>query len=236
MGNSPSRIKISVIIPIYKKGDPLRIDNYRPIALLSVISKIMEKAVYARITKFLETQNLFAHNQHGFREGHSTESATLNFVQYINEKMEKREHIVGLFFDLSRAFDSLNFRFVTEKLSALGIHGSLQHWIYSFLNNRRIKVKIHDKISNEFKVDSGIPQGSVLGPLIFLLFINDLPDYILEGEIFAFADDTNIIISDFNISNLVNKINNVLSQFDNWCQKNRLIINYSKTVAIEFHK
>ena len=236
LGEFPKRLKISVIIPVYKKDDPLQIQNYRPIALLSIISKIMEKAVSVRMIKFLETHKIFACNQHGFREGRSTETATLNFIQYINEKMEKKEYIIGLFFDLSRAFDSLNFNFVAKKLSKLGIQGSLQQWIYSFLNNRKIVVRIDDKTSSQFEINSGIPQGSVLGPLIFLMFINDLPDYILDGEVFIFADDTNIIISDLSIPKVIEKVNNVLMQFDHWCQKNRFIINYSKTMAIEFHK
>lgn len=235
-GEFPSRLKISVVTPIFKKDNPLLIENYRPISLLSIFSKIIEKAVCNRINKFLTENNLLNSNQYGFREGRSTETAIVNFIQFVNDRMDKKEYIVGLFFDLTRAFDCLNFNFIIDKVSELGIQGKLAQWIYSFLKDRKLIVRINGKTSNEYNVTSGIPQGSVLGPLIFLMFINDLPDHIRDGTAFMFADDTSIIISSPDTKEINDKVNSVLNQFNEYCYKNRLIVNYPKTVAIEFHR
>ena len=234
LGVFPQKLKTALIIPVFKKGDSNDIKNYRPISLLSVFSKIIEKTMAKRITDFLEKYHILTNSQHGFRGCLSTETATTDLIQTIYERMDSKEYIMGLFFDLSSAFDTLHIPFVADKLEKLGIRGNVNDWLISYLTNRRLLVKIGDIISDRYEVSMGTPQGSVLGPLIFLLFINDLPEFIKYGKVFMYADDTSIIVSSRSLEELEKLVNTVLGQFNSWCYKNRLIINYDKTVCVLF--
>nr|CAH7757182.1 unnamed protein product [Callosobruchus chinensis] len=138
-------------------------------------------------------------------------------------------------FDLSRAFDTVNISFVSKKLEKIGIRGCLNDWVTSSLKDRNFFVKIRNEKSNEFYSNWGTPQGSVLGPLIFLIFINDLPQYLSHGRIFLYADDTYIVVSDCSKLGLMDNIDIVTNEFISWCKKNSVIINSSKTVLLEFY-
>ena len=150
-------------------------------------------------------------------------------------KLDKNENPIGIFFDLSRAFDTLNIEFVSEKLEKLGIRGTANSLLTSYLKDRRFVVKQGDSISKEYTTNKGTPQGSVLGPLIFLLFVNDLPQYITEGKVFIYADDTSIVTSDTNPVEAQRKVVHIINQFCEWCTKNQLMINLQKTVLINFY-
>ena len=234
LGKFPSSLKIAAILPILKKGDSSNIENYRPIALLSIFSKIIEKVIAKRIHTFLNKNNLLTHCQHGFRPGYSTETGTIELIQHINDRMDRGEYVVALSFDLTRAFDTVHSKFVSEKMTKLGLRGFINDWLTSYLEDRKMVVKIDDAVSNEYCVNVGTPQGSVLGPLIFLLYINDIVDFISHGKILMYADDVIIALSDMDTSQLYKKIEIVMKQFSIWCAKNRLIVNNSKTVLIEF--
>lgn len=134
--------------------------------------------------------------QHGFRKGRSTETATIRFVQHVNDRLDLGEYVVAVFFDLSRAFDTLHPGFVSEKFASLGLEGNINEWICSYLSNRKFTVKVKNKYSKTYSLTCGTPQGSILGPLIFLLYVNDLPSYISEGMVFMYADDTTVVVSD----------------------------------------
>nr|CAH7759623.1 unnamed protein product [Callosobruchus chinensis] len=234
-GVFPSALKLASVILVLKKGDPLDAENYRPIALLSIFSKIMEKAIAIQIESYLNKNNILTNCQFGFRAGFSTERATSECVQHIYDRADNGMLVAAVFFDLSRAFDTVTCKFVAAKLHSIGIRGCINACLTSFLEARRFFVKIEEARSDEFDADHGTPQGSVLGPLIFLLFINDLPQYISEGTPFLYADDTCIIISADHVELLQHKIQVVIKEFDDWCYKNRLIINFNKTVTMEFH-
>lgn len=184
--------------------------------------------------KFLEKFELLSNYQHGFRQSKSTETATITFLEKIYLHTDKNEYVVALLFDLSKAFDTIDPDFVSLKISRLGIRGPLNQWITSFLTNRRFRIKVDGTFSETFDSTIGTPQGSVLGPLIFLLFINDLPDYIQHGTVLMYADDTSIIITDKYRVNVQEKVNLTLLEFSKWCSSNNLIINYNKTKCIEF--
>lgn len=233
-GTFPNRLKIAALIPIFKKGASENIDNYRPIALLSIISKIIEKVVSNKIFEFLNQNSILSNCQYGFRAGFSTEASIVDLSQTVYEKMDSGERVCGVFFDLSKAFDTVDRDFVAQKLHGLGIHDPINRWIISYLTNRKVVVKIGTTTSEQKDISIGTPQGSVLGPLIFLLYVNDLPSHISHGKIFMYADDTSIVISDPDPLTLNYKISVVLVEFKKWCYDNRLIINHNKTILVEF--
>lgn len=233
-GKFPNKLKVAKTTPIFKKGDPELIENYRAIVTLSPFSKIIEKAIYIRLTEFLLKHNQISKCQHGFRNGYSTETATTELTQYILGSIDKGETVIGVFFDLSRAFDTLNSAFLSQKLDYLGIRGNINDWIISYTTNRQLVVKIEHTISELYDVELGTPQGSVLGPLLFILYINDLPNYIHEGKVIMYADDTTILVSGKTKEEITYKIEQVTRQFNKWCTANHLINNSNKTVYIEF--
>lgn len=233
-GVFPDALKTTIVIPVPKKGDLHNITNYRPIALLSVFSKIFEKIMAANINSFLKKIYILSHSQHGFREGHSTETAIVSLVQHINDRLDRSECVVAVSFDLSRAFDTLHPVFFSEKIARLGLRGRVNDWLVSYLESRRFRVRVDGEYSVPFSTDLGTPQGSVLGPLIFLLYVNDLPDYINEGEVFSYADDTTIVVSDSCPDGVCYKVSRIVEDFRYWCDRNRLVINLDKTVYVKF--
>lgn len=234
LGKFPEKLKTALIIPVFKKGDKCDKKNYRPISLLSIFSKIIEKIVALRLTDFLNNNNLLTPSQHGFRNKFSTETAATELIQNIHNEIDAKNYVMGVFFDLSNAFDTLDIAFVSEKLFNLGIRGILNDWIVSYLTNRKLCVKIDKETSEKYDINIGTPQGSILGPLLFLLFVNDLPQHFKSVRVYMYADDTTFIISAKELTELRDKVNGILQLFDNWCYKNRLIINYDKTVCINF--
>lgn len=234
-GQFPALLKTAKIVPIYKKGDHQDVSNYRAISLLSAFSKVIEKAVCNGITLFLNQNRLLSSCQHGFREGFSTETATVDFIQSIHDELDLGNYVFGIFFDLSRAFDTINPEFLSSKLSCLGIRGSINEWVKSYVTNRSLKVKVGDSSSQTYCTNLGTPQGSIIGPLLFLLYVNDLPEYIAEfGRLFMYADDTTVVLSAPSVSDAAKNVSLVLALFSEWCEKNDLIINIEKTIVINF--
>lgn len=234
LGKFPEKLKTALVIPVFKKGDKCDIKNYRPISLLSVFAKIIEKIVALRLTDFLNNKNVLTPSQHGFRNKFSTETAATELVQNIHNEIDAKRYVMGVFFDLSNAFDTLDIPFVSKKLFNLGIRGIINDWIVSYLTNRKLLVKIDKEMSEKYNVNIGTPQGSILGPLLFLMFVNDLPQHFKSARVYMYADDTSFIVSAKELTELRDEVNGILQLFDNWCYKNRLIINYDKTVCINF--
>lgn len=237
-GIFPDKLKFALIVPLHKKGDVELIENYRPIVLLSCFSKLFEKIIQNRILKFINSHKLLSQHQHGFRSNHSTNTAAFDFTNFIYTAVDNKELTVALFFDLTRAFDCVDSNFMSKKLEALGIRGHLNKWIFSFLTNRKIAVKVNNIISDSHNLNLGVPQGSVLSPLLFILFINDLESYIskeINAFLTMFADDTTICVTATSLKTLELNANKLLALFYDWCSSNNLIINASKTNYILFH-
>ena len=195
LGIFPDTLKTGLVSPIYKKGDPQLLDNYRPISTLPIFSKIFEKLIYTRIYDFLVAKNVLYEKQFGFCRNHSTSHAINYSIKYIADKIEQKKHVIGIFLDLSKAFDTICHEKLLVKLDSYEIRGNCLKLIKNYLLNRKQITKFNNVKSDSKNIMFGVPQGSVLGPLIFLLYINDIVNSVFEGETVIFADDTNIFVT-----------------------------------------
>jgi hypothetical protein len=178
-----------VIIPLYKKGDETQLENYRPISLLSIFSKILEKLFKRRLIKFLDKNQVLSPSQFGFRSGMGTEYALESHLSKIYRSVNASARNVGLYIDIKKAFDTIDHFILLRKIEQLGIRGIPLRWIKSYLTLRSQCVKVEKSFSEYKIIESGVPQGSVLGPILFLLYVNDLCNHPLNGHLTAFADD-----------------------------------------------
>lgn len=186
---------------------------------------------------FLTRFKIVTDCQHGFREGRSTETAALSFVNFVYKKLDDGHFVAGLFFDLSRAFDVLSRDFLESKLYNLGFRGIFLQWIVSFIVDRTASVRIGSFTSNRCEMGLGVPQGSVLGPLLFLLYINDLPHHIVTNNsinLIIFADDKSVAVSAHSLGELLSLCTQLADGFEDWCQSNALILNIDKTECMYF--
>ena len=232
-GVLPSQLKTACITPLYKGGDALLLKNYRPVSVLPVLSKVFEKLMCNRLTEFISSKDILHKNQFGFRKNHSTELALTVLTEKLMHALDNGEHTIGLFLDLSKAFDTVNHDILLYKLSHYGIRGVALDWFKSYLNNRNQAVKF-DVISDVKAVVCGVPQGSILGPVLFLLNVNDL--FCVSSVLYTimFADDTNMFIQGKNISELENIMNEEIKKKVTWLYANMLSLNIDKTYCMLF--
>ena len=233
-GEFPDLLKIAHVTPIFKSGDRCEPNNYRPISVLPVVSKVLEKCMYRRVVKFLEKYKLLSHQQYGFTRGKSCVDAVSSLTEFIYKSLNASEYVVTLFIDLKKAYDTVNHTILLDKLYSYGLRGIVYEWFKSYLTNRQQCVKIGKKFSAMRKVMVGVPQGSVLGSLLFLLYINDLPEASSLFHFVLFADDTCLTLANKNYSTLMETFNTELQKVNSWMVTNRLSLNAEKTVAINF--
>ena len=192
-GTIPSELKMQFITPVFKKGDKRKAGNYRPISLTSHIIKIFERIVRRNIISYLETNKIITDTQHGFRSGRSCFTQLLDHMENIYKNLQENKEVDVIYLDYAKAFDKVDHEILLVKLKKLGIKGKLLQWIKDFLSNNRFQtVLVNGKRSFLASVLSGVPQGSVLGPLLFLVYINDLVNNIRGSKMSSFADDTKI--------------------------------------------
>lgn len=229
-GIVPDSLKLAKVVPIYKAKDKELFNNYRPISLLPAFSKIFEKIVHKRVYNFMLTQSKFYKSQYGFRHQHSTIHAVHEFIDDASTALEARKHTMGVFLDLSKAFDTIDHSILINKLEWYGIRGIALDWFKNYLHGRTQYVQFKTEKSNTLSIPCGVPQGSVLGPLLFIIYSNDLPNCISSStNTILFADDTTIYTSSTDIKISFQLLNKELESLAEWFKTNKLSLNVSKT-------
>ena len=233
-GIYPDKLKIAKVIPIFKKGATTSINNYRPISILSSINKIYEKILYTRLIKYIDKFQLLYKYQYGFRKNHSTDHALIELIDQIRFSIDNNQMTCGIFVDLSKAFDTVNHQILLNKLEHYGIRGKALKLFESYLTGRKQYVQINDNKSQTRSISCGVPQGSVLGPLLFLIFINDLPNCSPLGNFRIFADDTNAFFHCNNIDELISTGKLIMSALNTWFSANKMTLNTDKSTFTIF--
>lgn len=229
----PNSMKKAAIKPIHKKGNIDEISNYRPISILPTLSKIFEKAAANQMVPYLENNNILHPNQHAYRKLHSTVTCLIEVLTYVYSLIDKKKPTAIISLDLSKAFDSIDHKLLLKKLSKMGLEENAVNWVKSYLTNRKQITKFKNFKSKEEKVYSGIPQGSIVGPLLFLCYTNDFHEELgNDCKTFAYADDTQLVIEATNLKQLQKKAEKVISLAQKWYKNNIMKNNIGKTEVI----
>ena len=216
-------------MPIHKIGNKDKLSNYRPVSVLPALSKVYERLVFNRLVHYLDKNEILHDQQFGFRRGYSTSMAIHALADQFYESAENNEFMLGLFIDLSRAFDTISHKILLDKLKHYGIRGIAWGWISDYLSNRKQFVTYNQCKSEMNNVNIGVPQGSILGPLLFLLYVNDLPTISSHLNFIQFADDTSIFIKGKSILDISRTMSSEMRNVTEWLKNNKLTLNLSKT-------
>ena len=232
-GTSPYDWKISKVTPIYKKGPKDDMNNYRPISVISTIAKVMEKIAHNQLYSYLQNENILSPSQHGWihgwiQQGHSTVTTLLEITDRLYHNIDIGELNGVIFLDLRKAFDTIDHQIMLKKLRCYGIAGTAHNCLSSYLSNRSQYCQVDGNLSQPLNLLGGIPHGSILGPLLFLLYINDLPNSLSYTKCNIFADDTQIDRSSSDVNTVTNALNDLKNVCD-WLSTNKLSLNTEKT-------
>ena len=233
-GIFPDAMKIAKVIPIYKTGAKDEFNNYRAISLLPQFYKILEKLFDDRLEQFICKNNILTDCQFGFRTGRSSSMAIVNLIEKITNSLDNMKAVISVFIDLKKAFDTIDHTILLQKLNHYGIRGIVNQWICSYLTYRKQYVQIKGTKSSLERILCGVPQGSILGPTLFNLYLNDICNVSSILEFTLFADDTNITYSHDSTTSLCNTLNTEQEKLNAWLNLNKLSLNLQKTNYITF--
>ena len=241
-GIFPDKLKIAKVQPIYKNEEQTLIKNYRPISLLPSISKVFEKIIFNQLYSFLQKQNIIYKSQYGFRREHSTEFAALELIDRVNTEMDNNEIPFNIYLDLSKAFDTLDHTILLDKLHYYGVRNTPLDLFKNYLTNRKQYVEIDSVKSKMGEIQTGVPQGSILGPLLFIIYINDIKTSTELFNVITYADDTTLMStlgsfnSNQNQNSLGQNINEELNKISGWLKVNKLSLNAKKSKFMIFKR
>ena len=232
-GYIPPQLKFSIIKPIYKSDNRHLFTNYRPISILSSLAHLIEKTVCGQLIGYLEQNNILYMHQYGFRSGHNTAHALGHFCNEIHSALAENKFNISLFIDLKKAFDTVSFDLLFKKLNHYGVDKTELLWFSNYLYERKQSTDINGIMSDVREVNMGVPQGSVAGPLLFVIFINDL-FLATDMKTILFADDTTFQCTGSNLHELYDRVNYNLVKIENWFNANGLTLHPSKTKYMLF--
>ncbi len=231
----PSIWKCARVTPLFKAGDPTDMNNYRPISIICSVAKIFEKLVFNQLSQYLNLFNILSPFQSGFRPKHSTTTALLKFTNDVFSSFDKGQLTGAIFIDLSKAFDMVDHYLLLDKLYSIGLSQHALLWFSTYLHNRRQSVAFQGFQSDFLIVENGVPQGSTLGPLLFSIFINDLPSILSQCSVHLYADDTVIYFSHTDLSHIQNSLQSDFNLVQKWFSNNKLVLNMKKSCCMLFH-
>ena len=235
-GVFPASWKIAEVFPILKNGDHEEPNNYRPISLLPILSKICERVALNQLTSYLTSNQRISAKQSGNKRWHSTETALISSTDFVLRAIDQKKITAVVYLDMSKAFDTINHAILLKKLKNIGLSSSALQWFESYLSQRNQAVRINSVLSDRLPVVSGVPQGSVLGALLFSIYVNDLPNICQDCSTECYVDDTKLLLS-FNANDptqAIEKLNSDLQRIRNWCFDNCLMLNPEKTKLMVF--
>ena len=225
----PPLLKVSIIKPIFKSGKKADYNNYRPISILRVIEKVMEEIIVRRTTDFINKNKLLHKNQYGFQAGKGINKLLGDFSHVLNKSRSEHRHSLILFIDFKKAFDTLDHKRILMKAEQMGLRGIYMKWLSNYLNDRKYKVKINNTYSEIIDTTHGVPQGSKLGPLLYLIYTNDLLSLLNNSSTFAYADDTAVIVTNKSLISAQRIMQQEFDTLSKWAHDNGLILNVNKT-------
>ena len=234
-GIYPDVFKTARVIPLYKSGDQKLTSNYRPISLAPVISKVYERVVDYQTRKYLDDNNIIPPCQFGFRPGHQPAHLLQELVNKVTDAKHKKHKVAVIFADFSKAFDSLDYRILLGKMKLLGFQGNALQWFSSYLAERHQQTEVNNIVSEKLKLEVGAPQGSVLGPLLYLIYTFNLPLASKKLLSLCFADDSTFILTAENDEQLTDMLQREISILAQWFKDNLLSLNVQKTKMIDFY-
>ena len=228
----PDELKTQVLRPIYKNGKKNDLNNYRPIALLPLINKIIEKFFTKQITAFFDKYNLLSTRQYGFKKHIGTRNALSDVNDMVTHALNKGKYVAAILIDLQKAFDTVDHSILLKKCNQMGLRGKMNNIIKNYMTNRKSVVKINSDHSELENINFGVPQGSVLGPILFLIYINDIEQCINNTQLYLFADDIVLFSINDDYTKMLKNLQNDFNVIVNWCKDNELFINEKKTQYI----
>ena len=227
----PDELKYAKVKPLYKKNNKTEVENYRPISILSVFSKILEKTVHVQFNQYLQNNKILYSHQSGFRKGHSTDTCLIDLTDYVHKSISEGDFVGMVLLDLQKAFDTVDHAILCEKLKLMGV--GCVDWFKSYLENRKQMVTINNISSSPGIVTCGVPQGSILGPLLFLCYINDM-SLSVNCRLYLYADDSALLVRGKNPNLIAQSLSKNLESCKDWLNDNKLSLHLGKTESILF--